>query len=129
MAELIYLTIAEAKAAHKQLIEEFGGSHGLRDEGRLEAATLRPQTGYYDTLADNATALMESLGNNHPFIDGNKRVGFVVTDAFLRANRFYLQVDALKAHKFITESMSRGKFRFEAIREWISTHLAELEET
>ena len=69
---------------------------------------------------------MASLGNNHPFIDGNQRVSFVVTDTFLRANGFYLEVDPFEAHKFITESMSHGKFRFDAIRDWISSHLAAL---
>lgn len=68
----IYLTVAEAKEFHRLLIEEFGGTAGLRDEGRLEAALFRPQTGYYATLAEEAAALMESLANNHPFVDGTR---------------------------------------------------------
>jgi len=126
MRPFIYPTVAEAKAAHKQLIDEFGGTHGLRDEGRLEAAILRPQSGYYETLAENAAALMESLGNNHPFIDGNKRISFTVADTFLRFNGSYLDVDAAEAYEFIISSMSNGKFRFDTICDWISANLKSL---
>src|SRR5437016_3996001 len=73
MVERAYLTVAEAIEMHRQLIEEFGGSHGLRDRGRLEAAIFRPQIGYYNSLAEEAAALIESLANNHAFVDGNKR--------------------------------------------------------
>ncbi len=94
MAGYIYLTIAEAIEIHRQLIDEFGGSRGLRDRGALEAAIFRPQIGYYDSLAEQAAALMESLANNHAFVDGNKRVSFAVTDTFLRVNGFYLDVES-----------------------------------
>jgi len=122
----IYPTVAEAKEFHKLLIEEFGGTHGLRDEGRLEAALFRPQTGYYATLAEEAAALMESLANNHPVLDGNKRVSYAVTDTFLRLNGFYLEVDVSETYEFITGAMSKGEFRFDAIRDWISSHLKRL---
>lgn len=119
----IYPTVAEAKEFHRLLIEEFGGTPGLRDEGRLEAALFRPQTGYYATLAEEAAALMESLANNHPFIDGNKRISFALADTFLRLNGFFIDVDAPEAYKFITGAMTRGEFRFETICDWISSHL------
>lgn len=122
----VYLTVAEATEFHKQLIDEFGGTHGLRDKGRLEAAILRPQTGYYGTLAEEAAALMETLANNHAFLDGNKRISFAVTDTFLRLNGFYLELNPLEAYNFITEAMSKGEFRFDPIRDWISSHLKPL---
>jgi death on curing protein len=122
----VYPTVAEATEIHKQLIDEFGGTQGLRDKGRLEAAVLRPQTGYYGTLAEEAAALMESLANNHAFLDGNKRTSFAVTDTFLRLNGFYLEVGPLEAYSFITEAMSKGEFRFDRIRDWISSHLKSL---
>jgi death on curing protein len=122
----VYPTVAEAKEFHRQLIEEFGGTHGLLDEGRLEAAILRPQTGYYQTLVEEAAALMESLANNHVFLDGNKRISVAVTDTFLRLNGFYLEVDALQAYKFITHTMGRGEFRFDRIRDWISENIQSL---
>ena len=126
MPGYVYPTVAEAAEFNKQLIDEFGGTHGFLDEGRLEAAILRPQTGYYGTLPEEAAALMESLANNHAFWDGNKRTSFAVTDTFLRLNGSYLEVDALEAHKFIAEAMRRGEFRFDLIRDWISSHLQSL---
>ena len=126
MPGYVYPTVAEAAEFHKQLIDEFGGIHGFLDAGRLEAAILRPQTGYYGSLAEEAAALMESLANNHAFLDGNKRTSFAVTDTFLRLNGSYLEVDPLEAHKFITGAMSRSEFRFAQIRDWISSHLKSL---
>ena len=51
---------------HVFLIDEFGGSAGIRDEGALAAAVMRPQLGYYGSLTEEAAALMESLAVNHP---------------------------------------------------------------
>ena len=126
MAERIYLTVAEALEMHRQLIEEFGGSHWLRDQGGLEAAIFRPQIGYYNNLAEEAAALMESLANNLAFVDGNKRVSFALTDTFLRLNGFYLQVDPIPAHNFITEAIAKGEFRFGLILDWISSNIKPL---
>src|ERR1700683_4710157 len=83
-----YLTTADALFFHQQLIERYGGAPGVRDVGALESALHRPQTGYYDTLIHEAAALLESLVQNHPFVDGNKRVAFAVVDVFLRINGF-----------------------------------------
>ena len=127
MAERIYLTIAEAIEMHRQLIDEFGGSSGLRDRGRLEAAIFRPQIGYYNSLAEEAAALIESLANNHAFVDGNKRVSFAATDTFLRINGFFLDVEPVPAHDLITEAMGKGEFRFGLVLDWISRHLKPLE--
>jgi death on curing protein len=115
----IYPTVAETIETHRLLIEEFGGSHGLRDRGLLEAAVMRPQSGYYGSVIEAAAALMESLVNNHAFLDGNKRISFVMTDAMLRANGYFMDVEPLAAHKFITESIGKREFRFDAIRDWL----------
>ena len=77
-----YLTFAEVLAIHDDQIERYGGSPGVRDPGLLEAALFRPQTGYYADLIEEAAALWESLAQNHPFIDGNKRVAFAATYTF-----------------------------------------------
>ena len=126
MAERFYLTIAEVAEMHRLLIEEFGGSHGVRDQGGLESAVYRPQIGYYNNLAEEAAALMESLAINHAFLDGNKRTSFAVTDTFLRLNGFCLEVEPLQAYNFMTEAISKGEFRFDLIRDWISSHLKSL---
>ena len=121
-----YLTVAEVYAMQHRLIEMFGGLHGVRDKGAVEAAVFRPQTGYYNSIEEEAAALMESLANDHAFLDGNKRTSFAVTDTFLRLNGSCLQVDPLHAYKFMTEAISNGEFRFDRIRDWISSHLKPL---
>ncbi len=128
MSVRIYPTVAEAMESHRLLIEEFGGLQGIRDRGLLESAIFRPQNGYYNDLLEEASALMESLGSNHPFVDGNKRVSFTLTDVMLRASGFFLDVDPLAAHKFITEAMARKEFRFPQIREWIRSIVKPIED-
>jgi len=123
----LYLTVAEAMEMHRQLIDEFGGIHGLRDKGLLEAAIFRPQNGYYDDLIHEAAALMESLANNHAFLDGNC-ISLAMTDTFLRVNGYYLELEALAAHKFITESITKREFRIRQVREWLAAHVKTLEE-
>ena len=72
--------------SHECLLAVFGGSPGLRDRAALESALARPRSGYYRDLIEQAAALLESLSQNHPFVDGNKRTGITVTAAFLRVN-------------------------------------------
>jgi death-on-curing protein len=119
MPPRIYPTVAETIETQRLLIDEFGGLHGVRDIGLLESAVLRPQNGYYANLIDEAAALMESLANNHAFLDGNKRISFVMTDVMLRANGYFLDVDPLAAHKLITEALHKNEFRFRMIRDWL----------
>lgn len=121
MPPRIYPTVAEAIETHRLLIEEFGGLGGIRDKRLLESAVLRPQNGYYSGLIEEASALMESLANNHPFLDGNKRVSFVVADVMLRANGYFLDVEPLAAYKVITEAMEKNDFHFPTIRDWIAS--------
>ena len=87
-------TVEEVVAIHADQIAQFGGAMGLRDMGALESALLRPQMGYYDGPIEEAAALMESLAMNHPFVDGNKRVAFFTTDAFLRMNGTFIDCDS-----------------------------------
>ena len=122
MPEYVYLTVAEVLEMHRQLIEEFGGIHGLRDAGLLEAAVFRPQSGYHDNLLHEAAALMESLANNHAFLDGNKRISLAATDTFLRMNGFYLELEPLAAHSFITDAIGKREFRIRQIRDWLTQH-------
>ena len=121
MARRIYPTVAETIATQRMLIEEFGGRQGIRDKGLLDSAIFRPQSGYYSGIIEEASALMESLANNHAFIDGNKRISFVMTDAMLRANGYFLDVDPIEADKVITEAMDEKLFRFPIICAWIAS--------
>ena len=126
MAERVYLTVAEVIAIHHHQIEEYGGSHGLRDLGALEAAVFRPLTGYYSDLSEEAAALLESLVNNHAFVDGNKRTGFAAAHTFLLVNGFDLDVSSKAAYEFMVGAMEQGKFRFALIHDWIAAHLVPL---
>jgi death-on-curing protein len=120
------LTVAEIYQMQHRLIDMFGGLHGVRDKGAIEAAVFRPQTGYYNSLEEEAAALMESLGNNHGFLDGNKRIAFTATDVFLRRNGLYIEVEAAAGYQFINGSMGRHEFRFVQILAWIRQHCKDL---
>ena len=126
MAERIYLTVAEVLAIHHRQIETYGGAHGLRDTAALEAAVFRPQNGYYNSVAEEAAALMESLANNHPFLDGNKRVTFDAGHTFLLVNGFTLEADPDETYRFIIDALAEGKFRFPVILAWINAHIKPL---
>ena len=115
-------TIEEVVAIHDLLIEEIGGAHGLRDEGALASAVLRPQMGYYNGIIEEAAALLESLSQNHPFVDGNKRVAFVVTDLFLRLNGSYIDCGRDAAYTFFMELYETNSFRFANLIPWLEEH-------
>jgi death on curing protein len=121
-----YLTVAEVYALQYRLIELFGGMHGVRDRAGVESAVFRPQIGHYDSLEEEAAALMESLGNNHGFLNVNKRIAFAATDVFLRRNGFYIEVGAQEGDDFINGSLERHEFRFAKILEWIRRHIKPL---
>ena len=78
-----YLTPADVLAIHADQIAKYGGAYGVRDTGQLEAALSRPQSGYYEDVIAEAAALWESLSQNHPFVDGNKRTAFAAMYTFL----------------------------------------------
>ena len=111
---------------HEALIDTFGGAHEVRDLGALDSAILRPQMGYYDSLIQEAAALMESLSNNHPFIDGNKRVAFFVTDDFLRMNGHHIDCDSQRTHSFFMGLYESHSFRFANLIPWLEEHVKPL---
>jgi death-on-curing protein len=119
-----YLTVIEVLAIHEDQIERYGGSSGVRDRGLLEAALFRPQTGYYADLIAEAAALWESLAQNHPFIDGNKRTAFAVTYTFLVINGARLMADADATYAFIAGLYEAGTFEFEHLNQWMRKHVS-----
>ena len=114
-----YPDIGEAIAIHDALIYEFGGTMGVRDEGALASAIMRPQLGYYDSLIEEAAALLESLANNHPFVDGNKRTAVAVTDTFLRLNGHFIDCDSVETYSFFMRLFEEGSFRFAQLHDWL----------
>jgi len=114
-----YLTTADALFFHKRLIERYGGASGVRDLGALEAALHRPQTGYYDTLVHEAAALLESLVQNHPFVDGNKRVAFAVADVFLRINGRRIVADSPAIFDHMMMLLEAGTLDMDHLVPWL----------
>jgi death-on-curing protein len=122
-----YLTFADALGLHEILIRRHGGAPGLRDPGALESALFRPQTGYYDDMVAEAAALMESLAVNHPFVDGNKRVAFAVTDVFLRINGWRLRRPPMQIHQEMIDFFETGRFEYAVIDAWLREFAIKLE--
>jgi death-on-curing protein len=119
----LYLSVAQLVRIHARQVARFGGSLGLRDRGALEAALARPQATFdgedlYPDIAAKAAALLHSLVGNHPFVDGNKRVGATAAELFLLANGFALEApDAALVAMVLT--VARGELSPEAIAIWL----------
>jgi death-on-curing protein len=120
IAEVIYL--------HDEYIRRFGGDFGIRDLEALQSALARPQSGYYDDLIAEAAATLESLSQNHPFIDGNKRTAIGATAMFLRVNGYKLEFDDLEAYNFMMELYETNRFRYDELEPWLRAH-AKLEDS
>ena len=119
-------TIQEVVAIHDMLIDETGGATGVREVGALASAIMRPQIGYYDSLIEEAAALLESLAMNHPFVDGNKRAALASTDAFLRLNDSYIDCNSQEAYDHFMRLFETNSFRFAELREWLEEHVKPL---
>jgi len=118
MAESVYLTVGEVLQIHHQLIKDYGGNSRGAAQRTPGVRVFRPQIGYYNNIAEEAAALMESLANNPPFLDGNKRVALATAHTFLLVNGFDLEVDPLEAYDFMMQSIAGGEFRFAPILKW-----------
>jgi death-on-curing protein len=123
MKSILYPTLTETIELHARLIDRFGGKGGVRDMGLLESALMRPQTGYYKTLSLEAAALLQSLSQNHAFVDGNKRVAFATTAIFLRMNGYRLKVDADNGESFLIEKVIKKKAELNDIADWLEKHM------
>ena len=117
--ETQYLTIEDAFEIHNAQVARFGGASGVRDAGLIEAALLRPQTGYYTDLIEEAAALWESLTMNPGFVDGNKRLGFACTYVFLRLNEVVLTAAPDEVEAFILGSLETGTFTKDNLDAWL----------
>ena len=122
-----YLSLVEVLKLHDLIIAQSGGSHGLRDLGMLESALGQPRQTFggenlYPTLSSKAAALGFSLIMNHPFVDGNKRVGHAAAEALLMLNGFELiaGVDEAEAEILSVAAGQRTRAKFQ---EWIEEHI------
>lgn len=119
-----YLTVIEVLSIHADQIARYGGSDGIRDMGLLEAALFRPQTGYYEDEIAQAAALWESMAQNHPFVDGNKRTAFAVTYTFLAINGLRITAAPDDTFRFILDGMEAREFTFERLENWLRENTA-----
>ena len=118
-----YPGLEEVISAHSRLIARFGGTLGIRDRAALESALARPQTGYYDDLIQEAAALWETLSQNHPFLDDNKRTAITMTAAFLSVNGYKLAFEDIAAFEFMIGLYESGTFRFAELEAWLREHV------
>lgn len=122
MADRVYLTLEDALYLHDEQLRLYGGATGVRDQGLILSALLRPQTGYYGDLIEEAAALWESLALNHGFIDGNKRVAFACLDVFLGMNGSLLVAEPDEIIAFIYQHLEAGTFRKDVLDTWLRQH-------
>jgi death-on-curing protein len=111
---------------HELSIQKYGGSYGIRDEGLLDSALARPFQTFggedlYASALEKAAAIAESIIINHPFIDGNKRTGFLAMLAVLKLGNMELTASEDKAYHF-TISISTGEIKFDEIVQWLKTN-------
>ena len=121
-----YLYPKQVLYLYQQIIQQSGGTVGLRDRGLLESAVYRPQASFggqdlYPDLFSKAAALGHSIISNHPFVDGNKRVGFEAMRLMLRLNGCDLRAPFEATYDFVIE-IAKGKLTEQAIADWLKRH-------
>lgn len=110
-----------AISIHHEQLTQHGGLPGIRDEGLLESALAKPQnlSSYQDaTIARCAASYMYGIVRNHPFLDGNKRTGFVVGITFLILNGFYIKVEETEVVIKIT-ALAEGTLSEKKLDQWL----------
>ena len=91
----------------------------MRDAGQLESALFRPQSGYYSDIITQAAALWESLSQNHPFVDDNKRTVFASMYTFLAINNVELQAYEEDVWQFLSPLYQSSSLSFEELEQWL----------
>jgi len=124
---IVYLSVAQVLALHEALVEAFGGLKAVRDRGMLEAAVARPAMTFggedlYGDLAGKAAALMHSLVLNHPFVDGNKRIGAAGAEFFVERNGHTVQATD-EEFEAVTLAVAEGSVGAEALAIWFRQRL------
>lgn len=117
----------EVEVIHEMLIEKFGGARGVRDVAILESALGRPYqtfdgTDLYPSPVDKAAAIFESIITNHPFVDGNKRTGYVLMQLILKQHNPQLIATQDEKYNFVIQA-AQSLLTYDAIRNWIDRHV------
>lgn len=122
-----YLTLAEVIDLHRRVIEASGGAHGIRDLGAVESAVAHPRMSFggqdlYPTLVEKAAALGFSLVRNHPFLDGNKRIGHAAMETFLILNGSEIEADVDEQERFVL-ALAAGEVDRDQLVTWLREHV------
>ena len=125
-----YLTLAEILELHRRVIEQSGGADGVRELSGVESAVAQTQMTFdgddlYPTIESKATALCFSLVMNHPFLDGNKRIGHAAMETLLVMNGYELVSDVDDTEKVIL-ALAAGNLSREELLEWVTSHIQRL---
>ena len=125
-----YLTFKEVLELHRRIIERSGGSPGMRDIGLLESALAQPLMTFggedlYPTLVEKAAALCFSLVKNHPFVDGNKRVGHAGMETFLILSGYEIEALVTEQEEVIL-SLAASELGRKDFCEWLRGHIVQV---
>jgi len=125
-----YLSLGEVIELHRRLLEATGGAPGIRDVGALESAVAQPKATFggvdlSPTLAEKAAALAFSLVQNHPFVDGNKRVGHAAMETFLVLNGTEIDA-AVDDQERLMLDLAAGQLGRGGLTDWLRRHLKPL---
>lgn len=123
-----HITISEVLEIYRRVMEQSGGSIGIRDLGALESAVAQPRMTFggeelYPTIVEKASALGFSLIQNHPFLDGNKRIGHAAMEMLLVLNGYQISASIDEQVSVILQVAS-GEMRREAFTNWLRDHIA-----
>jgi len=124
-----YLSLTEVLIIYRRIIAQTGGSLGIRDFNALESALAQPRATYdgedlYPTIVDKASSLGFSLIQNHPFIDGNKRIGHAAMETFLILNGFEIDA-AVDEQEQVILTIASGNMKRDDFAVWLRAHVVE----
>jgi len=122
-----HLSLREILELHDRIIEVSGGARGIRDMHALESAINQPRTTFnrtdlYPDIFAKAAALCFFIVMNHPFIDGNKRVGHAAMETFLILNGFEIEASVDEQERIILD-LANGKLGREEFTAWLNNHI------
>jgi death-on-curing protein len=129
MKPIKYIPKQVVLAFHKQLIVDYGGLDGLRDEGLLESALAQPESTIFGSelhqnIFEMAAAYGYHLCQNHPFVDGNKRIAFVVMDTFLRVNGWEVVAEERPIYALML-ALASGQIDKHQLAQWLRENCLE----